>query len=54
MSEFTQLLHAAMNQGANRSQAEKQIEILCLNDTANFFTNLVKELINESNPDGLR
>lgn len=43
-----------MNQGANRTEAEKQLEMLCLNETGNFFTNLVKELINESNPDGLR
>lgn len=43
-----------MTHGANRTAAEKELERLCMNDTANFFTNLVKDLINEGNSEGLR
>ncbi|EAR88045.3 importin-beta amine-terminal domain protein (macronuclear) [Tetrahymena thermophila SB210] len=54
MSDFNQLLNTVMTGGADRAQAEKQLEIICMNDTSSFFKNLVNELYNEGNSEQLR
>ena len=56
MGDFVTLLRTAMGNGvqAERASAEQRLQVLCFSETTNFFTNLVKEFIQESNDIGLR